>query len=157
MARRNFLDRAREFVSGAARQVSETIGGLFGRESQHTEIQDEPISISDPIEAGSQTIEVDTSIIDIIDSEEDVENFDDLTPEGFEIEEDSPDEEFESEFNFEIAPFGAFDQTDLRRIVSTFEEAVNYADEIPLPANVITIVRDPSSGFFRVLVEYGEV
>jgi len=45
----------------------------------------------------------------------------------------------------------------LRRIVSSFEEAVAYAGDIPLPSNVITIIRDPNSGFFRVLVEYGDL
>lgn len=77
---------------------------------------------------------------------------DEIYPE--EPEEEDP--EFESEFNFEVASFGLFDEKDLRRIETSFLGAVEYARDIPLPSEMISIIQDPTLRVFRVRVDYSE-
>jgi excisionase family DNA binding protein len=81
----------------------------------------------------------------------------DVAPEDiFPEEPEEEDPEFESEFHFEVASFGLFDDNDLRRIETTFSGAVDYARDIPLPAEMISIIQDPNMRVFRVRVDYSE-
>lgn len=160
MARRNLFDRAREFITGTVRKVRDSFADLVERVNDPIDNEElTPIIDFDdgshdenqPIHNEANQRSDEQIAEDIIDSDPPTEIF---SPEGDPDEDDTPDEEYESEFAFEFGDFGDYHPKDLRRLLSTFSEAVEYARDITLPSEDISIIQDRNTRLFRVLVEY---
>lgn len=156
MVRRSLFDRAREFLAGASRRVQEVVSDFFERSNDRDDSEElrEIIDFDSGSSEQNQSDDnqTDEQIAERIERSDSPENL--FPPEGDPEEGDNPDEEFESEFEFELSSFGIHSPKDLRRVVATFAEALAYARDITLPAEDITIVRDRDTLLFRVLVEY---
>lgn len=160
MARRSFLDRAREFISGTSRRVFDFVESALGITSAETERERLRGELENAEAEAQRAAELDRAQeaiqkeIDALREELGPDAIPHFPPEQFE---DGELEERIEESEFEVveAPFSTFDPTELRRILATFDDAEKYASDIPLNDRLhVKIIRDPNLSLYRVHVDY---
>lgn len=141
MAKKSLLGRIRDFFEGA---VQATKNAFRGQQPDPDDIVSQPVAIPDPITQPIEPVFVEEEPIEPDEAEEETDPLEGLTPEEVE------------DLDIEDAPYalpGDFDPEKVRarRILTSYAEAQNYADEIPVPTDIF---KNPRTRLYFVVVMY---